>query len=39
MATDLACQIVVQDFNRPQAERKLFTLVDRTSVPGSTVEY
>ena len=34
MATDLACQIVVQDFNRPQGERKLFTLVDRTSVPG-----
>ena len=34
MATDLACQIVVQDFNRPQGERKLFTFVDRASVPG-----
>lgn len=34
MAIDLACQVVIEDFNRPSSERKVFRLVDRDTVPG-----
>ena len=36
MASDFACQVVIQDFNRPLAERLLFNEVERTS-PSRTV--
>jgi len=38
MATDLACQIVVEDFNRPQGERIVFQHLDRNSVPGQLID-
>jgi hypothetical protein len=34
MAIDLACQVVIEDFNRPPAERKVFRRVDRDTIPG-----
>jgi len=34
MAIDLACQIVIQDFNRPRSERRLFTRLEKDTVPG-----
>ena len=37
MATELACQIVVQDFNLDQDERKVFPLVDRADQPGQLI--
>ncbi len=40
MAMELACQVVVQDFQRPRKERHIFTHVDRRTTPGhlATVE-
>ena len=38
MATELACQIVVQDFNLPQNERIAFALVERSDQPGQLVK-
>ena len=38
MATDLACQVVVEEFNRPPDERYVFRLLERNSVPGQLVE-
>ena len=38
LATDLACQVVVEDFNRPAGERYVFNLMERNSVPGQLVE-
>ena len=40
MAMELACQAVVQDFQRPRKERHIFTHVDRSTIPGqlATVE-
>ena len=37
MATELACQIVVQDFNLDSEERKVLPLVDRSDQPGQLV--
>jgi hypothetical protein len=37
MASDLACQVVIQDFNRPHAERLLFNEVERTSTSRSVI--
>ena len=33
MAAELACQIVLEDFSRPQDERKIFTAVEKTTDP------
>jgi hypothetical protein len=38
MASELACQVVLEDFNRPLAERHLFTEISRTTVPGTLAE-
>ena len=38
MASELACQIVIEDFNRPPAQRHLFTEVSRTTVPGKLAD-
>ena len=38
MASELACQIVLEDFNRPQGQRHLFAEVSRTTVPGTLAE-
>ena len=38
MASELACQIVIEDFNRPLAQRRLFAEIDRTTVPGTLVD-
>ena len=38
MASELACQIVIEDFSRPQTQRHLFTEVNRTTVPGKLAE-
>ena len=38
MAADLACQVVIEDFNRPRNERVLFQQLDRTSVPGQLTD-
>ena len=38
MASELACQIVIEDFNRPKEQRHLFTEVSRTTVPGKLAE-
>ena len=35
MAVELACQVVLQDFNRPMAERTVFTEVERTTDPAA----
>lgn len=37
MASDLACQVVIQDFNRPLSERLLFNEVERTSTSRSVI--
>ena len=37
LATDLACQVVIEDFNRPASERYVFRLMERDSVPGQLV--
>ena len=34
----LPCQIVIEDFNRPQTQRHLFTEVNRTTVPGKLAD-
>ena len=34
MAVELACQVVIEDFQRPREERRVFTDVDRTTTPG-----
>jgi hypothetical protein len=34
MAMELACQVVVEDFQRPRNERHIFTHVDRSTTPG-----
>lgn len=34
LATDLACLVVIEDFNRPADERYIFRLIERHSVPG-----
>ena len=34
MAVELACQVVIEDFQRPREERHVFTEVDRTTIPG-----
>ena len=34
MAVELACQVVIEDFQRPRAERHVFTDVDRNTIPG-----
>ncbi len=34
MAIELACQAVVQDFQRPRNERRVFTHLDRNTIPG-----
>ena len=33
MAAELACQIVLEEFSRPQAERMVFTSVEKTTSP------
>ena len=33
MAVELACQVVLQDFNKPQSERVLFARIERTTDP------
>jgi hypothetical protein len=38
LATDLACQVVIEDFNRPVDERHVFRLIERNSVPGQLVQ-
>ena len=38
MASDLACQIVEEDFNRPPGERLVFKHVDRYNVPGQVLD-
>ena len=38
LATDLACQVVIEDFNRPASERYVFGLIERSSVPGQLVQ-
>ena len=35
MATDFACQAVGYEFSQPQAARRVFTLVERDTVPGN----
>ena len=35
MAVELACQVVLEDFARPQAERRVFTEVEKTISPMS----
>jgi hypothetical protein len=37
MAIDLSCQVVIEDFNRPRSERKVFRQVDRDTVPGEII--
>ena len=34
MAVELACQVVLEDFNRPQDERHVFKQLDRNMTPG-----
>ena len=34
MASELACQVVIEDFNRPLEQRHLFTEINRLTVPG-----
>lgn len=34
MAAELACQVVIEDFNRPRDERLVFRHVDRATTPG-----
>ena len=34
MAVELACQVVMEDFQRPRVERHVFTDVDRNTIPG-----
>ncbi|MEL0008197.1 MAG: hypothetical protein VW686_12715, partial [Luminiphilus sp.] len=34
MAVELACQVVMEDFNRPQDERHVFKQLDRNTTPG-----
>jgi hypothetical protein len=34
MAVELACQVVIEDFQRPREERRVFTDVDRTTTLG-----
>ena len=34
MAIELSCQAVVQDFQRPRNERRVFTHLDRNTMPG-----
>ena len=34
MAVELACQVVVEDFQRPRQERQVFTYLDRNTIPG-----
>ena len=34
MAVELACQVVIEDFQRPRGDRHVFTDVDRTTTPG-----
>lgn len=34
MAMELSCQAVVQDFQRPRNERRVFTHLDRNTMPG-----
>lgn len=38
MASELACQIVIEDFNRPQDERFVFRDVDRTSTASYQIQ-
>jgi hypothetical protein len=38
LASDLACQIVIEDFNRPADERYVFRLMERSSVPGQLAQ-
>jgi hypothetical protein len=38
LATDLACQVVIEDFNRPVDERYVFRHMERNSVPGKLVQ-
>ena len=38
MASELACQIVIEDFNRPLAQRLLFTEISRATVPGKLAD-
>ena len=38
MASELACQIVIEDFNRPLKQRHFFTEVSRTTVPGKLAD-
>ena len=38
MASELACQVVIEDFNRPLGQRHLFTEISRTTVPGTLAE-
>jgi hypothetical protein len=38
LATDLACQVVIEDFNRPEDDRYVFQLIERNSVPGQLVQ-
>ena len=37
MAIDLSCQVVIEDFNRPRSERRVFRRVDRDTVPGEII--
>ncbi len=34
MAIDLSCQVVLEDFSRPQSDRRVFTLIEKDSLPG-----
>ena len=38
MATDLACQVVIQDFNRPPDQRMIFDQIDGKTVPGAILD-
>ena len=38
MASELACQIVIEDFNRPIGQRHIFTKVSKTTVPGASLD-
>jgi hypothetical protein len=37
MAVELACQVVLDDFNKPREQRTVFTEVDRTTTPSDIV--
>ncbi|MEY4588143.1 MAG: hypothetical protein RL497_219, partial [Pseudomonadota bacterium] len=37
-ALSKSCSIIATEFNKPKEERKLFTLVDRTSIPSSAYQ-